>query len=862
MVQVIPLSSPTAFNLLDATVAEINQALEFGALTSEQLVQLYLNRITAYDFNAPVGEGAQPLNTILALNENVLASARGLDEERRQGNVKSLLHGIPVLLKDNIDTADQPTTAGSVALAGSVPPDDAFITSNLRDAGAVILGKASLTEYANYLANGMPAGYSSLNGYTFNPYNPTLSTTIPDGRPALSPGGSSAGSAAAVAASLVPVSIGSETNGSILSPGNQNSVVGIKPTVGLISRDGIIPIAASQDTAGPFGKTVADAATLLGLLTGVDPNDGATSSSEGKAFTDYTQFLDDQALQGKRIGVPKTVFWDGITDEQRGIVERSIAVLQAQGATIVYEDIPTAQELATTSNIPVLDYEFKRDLNAYLRSLGADAPVKSLAEVIAFNAANPEVALKYGQARALSAESKDLSPSSADTIAYLTARSNDLRLTKDAIDAYLGTNDLDAVLFPATRGGNIGARAGYPSIILPAGYLANSTPTQADDAPYGIALLGTAYSEPTLIGFGYDYEQAAQVRVAPASTPGLPGETFQYLKDVLVVGTEGDDAIVPQAVVDFDGNGDTVYALGGSDTIDTGSGVSGGNQIFAGEGDDSITVSRNDVVTGGSGNDTFITRANSGINTITDFGGLGRGSSPSAQTIDRADTLKFVGAGFTARNLQLMQQGSDLLISFAGFNQPRVVLQNFALENIDNLLQATRGTIDFANILFNGETQPSDSFDVFNADSDRTTLFNFNTVTFLNNSDNTVIGYDDSNDVINAQGGNDRISGLSGDDVLRGGAGDDLLTGGLEADELTGGEGRDRFVLALDGSIDVVTDFAIGLDLLQLTGGLTVESIAIAQGTQGTILSVGGQSLAVLIGISASNLSSSDFTAG
>ncbi|MBD3883699.1 hypothetical protein IFO70_18205 [Phormidium tenue FACHB-886] len=616
MVNVFSLSSPESFNLLEATVDEINQALEYGALTSQELVQLYLNRINAYDFNAPVGEGTQPLNTILALNENVLASAKSLDEERRQGNIKSPLHGIPVLLKDNIDTADQPTTAGSVALEGSVPPDDAFITTNLRNAGAVILGKGSLTEYANYLANGMPAGYSSLNGYTFNPYNPTLSTTTPDGRPALSPGGSSAGSAAAVAANLVTVSIGSETNGSILSPGNQNSVVGIKPTVGLVSRDGIIPIAASQDTAGPFGRTVGDAAALLGLLTGVDSNDAATRTSAGKSFTDYTQFLDDKALQGKRIGVPKTVFWDGLTDEQRGIVERAIAVLEAQGATVVFEEIPTAQELSTTPNTTVLDYEFKRDLNAYLSSLGPDAPVKTLADVIAFNAANPQVALKYGQARALSAESKDLSPDSADTAAYLSARANDLRLTKDALDAYLSTNDLDAVLFPATRGANIGARAGYPSIILPAGYQSNSTPTQADDTPFGIAFLGTAYSEPTLIGLGYDYEQAAQVRIAPASTPGLPGETFEYLTEVLVTGTESDDVITPQQVANFDGNGDIVYALSGNDTIDTSSSVSGSSQIDAGEGNDSVTVGRGDAVSGGAGNDRLTASESRGGNLI------------------------------------------------------------------------------------------------------------------------------------------------------------------------------------------------------------------------------------------------------
>ena len=260
------------FNLEKATIADVNAAFDAGALTSEGLTQLYLNRIDAYDNNGPI------INSFLTINPNALETAAALDKERQLTGSRSPMHGIPVLLKDNIDTFDLPTTAGSLALETSIPPNDAFITQQLRDAGAVILGKANLTEYANFLANGMPAGYSSLGGYVFNPYNPV---PLPggDGRPVLSPGGSSAGSAAAVAANLTTVSIGTETSGSILSPGNQNSVVGIKPTVGLVSRDGIIPIAASQDTAGPFGRTVADAATLLGEIAGVDPSDPATRSA-------------------------------------------------------------------------------------------------------------------------------------------------------------------------------------------------------------------------------------------------------------------------------------------------------------------------------------------------------------------------------------------------------------------------------------------------------------------------------------------------------------------------------------------------------------------------------------------------------
>jgi len=301
MTAIADVARAATFNLEDATIADINNAFDAGALTSEQLTQLYLNRIDTYDKNG------SNINSILTINPNALQTAAELDQERQLTGARSPLHGVPVILKDNIDTFDLPTTAGSLALEGSIPPDDAFITQQLRDAGAVILGKANLTEYANFLADGMPAGYSSLGGYVFNPYNP-VPLAGGDGRPALSPGGSSAGPAAAIAANFATVSIGTETSGSILSPGNQNSVVGIKPTVGLVSRDGIIPIAASQDTAGPFGKTVADAATLLGAIAGVDSSDPATSSSEGKTFTDYTQFLNLDGLQGNTFRLsPKQV---------------------------------------------------------------------------------------------------------------------------------------------------------------------------------------------------------------------------------------------------------------------------------------------------------------------------------------------------------------------------------------------------------------------------------------------------------------------------------------------------------------------------------------------------------------------------
>lgn len=492
-------------NLVEATIPEIRAALDSGLLTSKELVQLYLNRIDAYD---------NIINAIREINTKALQTAKKLDVKRTLKGSRGPLFGIPILLKDNINTADEPTTAGSLALQGSIPPYDAFITKKLRQAGAIILGKANLTEYANYLTVGMPSGYSSLGGYVFNPYDPR---PLPggDGRPVLDPSGSSSGPAAAVAANLVTVAIGTETSGSILSPSNQNSLVGIKPTVGLVSRYGIIPIAHSQDTAGPIARTVTDAAIVLGALTGVDPNDPATSTSEGHFYTDYTQFLQVDGLKDARIGVPRDYYWDSLTPEQKTIVEDAITQMKNLGAEIIDTNIPTARELATF-NSSVLSYEFKQDLNAYLSTLGPNAPVKTLADIIAFNNAHPQTALKYGQTLALASEARDLEQ---DQPQYLADRATDLRLAKDeGLDFIIDNYNLDAVLFPGSRGAAIGAKAGYPSIIVPAGYLSTG-------APYGITLLGKAYSEPTLISLAYSYEQATKVRQAPTSTPPLPQDT-------------------------------------------------------------------------------------------------------------------------------------------------------------------------------------------------------------------------------------------------------------------------------------------------------------------------------------------------
>ncbi len=490
------------FNLLEATIPEIQAALHFRLITSKELVQLYLNRIEAYDKQGP------NINAIRDLNPNALQLAEDLDRERPFKGYRGLLFGIPILLKDNIDTADEPTTAGSLALQGSIPPTDAFITKRLRAQGAIILGKANLTEFANFVSSQMPNGYSSLGGQVLNPYNPGQ----------LDVGGSSSGPAAAVAASLITVAIGTETDGSILNPSNQNSLVGIKPTVGLVSRDGIIPIAHSQDTAGPIARNVTDAAILLSAITGVDPNDPATNASQGKFSTDYTQFLDPNGLQGARIGIPR-FYYQQLSPEEDSLVEAAINKIRTLGAEIIDPtSIATAQALES-DGIDVLIYEFKHDLNAYLASLGANAPVHSLADIIAFNNAHPEQALKYGQ------DILEQSEATSGTLTepqYLQARATDLQLAKtNGIDAVMAQFQLDALLFPEDYGADIGARAGYPSVIVPAGYTKSGSPV-------GIAFLGTAFSESILIKFAYAYEQATRLRRPPTSTPPLPGDVVPF----------------------------------------------------------------------------------------------------------------------------------------------------------------------------------------------------------------------------------------------------------------------------------------------------------------------------------------------
>lgn len=509
------------FILQEATITSINDAFNKGYLTSQKLVQLYLNRITAYDL--PTGLN---LNSIISINPNAIAQAVALDLERATTGARSLLHGIPILLKDNIDTSFLPTTGGFLGLKDSLPPDNATITQKLIDAGAIILGKTSPTEFANYLTSGMPAGYNSVNGYTFNPYNPIplTGTSQSDGRPLLSPGGSSAGSGAAIAANLATIAIGTETSGSILSPSNQNSLVGIKPTVGLWSRDGVIPIAASQDTAGPMAHTVTDAAILLGALTGYDPKDAQTATSMGLAKSDYTPYLKLDALQGAKLGyynVPNSSTASGA--EQLSIFNKALDTLRSQGATVTYIPFTPISNSST-----VLPYEFKRDLNLYLESLGSTATIKSMEDVYDFintyvaDNPDPNGVFKYGKVRIDASRLIDLSPTSADTLKYLDDRALDILNSRTlGIDKFMDDNGLDAVLFSGTAGAGIGAKAGYPTVIVPAGYQKLNNLN-----PLGLSFLAKAYQEDKLLGYAYDFEQASLPRRAPTSTPALYGETI------------------------------------------------------------------------------------------------------------------------------------------------------------------------------------------------------------------------------------------------------------------------------------------------------------------------------------------------
>lgn len=492
-----------AFQLEEATIKQLQDAQSSGAQTAQALAEAYLKRIDEIDKRGPA------INSVIELNPDALSIAAQLDAERKVGKVRGPLHGIPVLLKDNIDTHDQMlTTAGSLALAGSIAPRDAFIVEQLRKAGAVILGKTNLSEWANFRSSKSISGWSGRGGQTLNPY--ALDRN---------PCGSSSGSGAAVAANLCAVAVGTETDGSIVCPSTANGLVGIKPTLGLVSRSGIIPIAHSQDTAGPMARTVADAALLLNALAGVDARDVLTRTSAGKAELDYTRFLAPHGLTGARLGIVRKSF--GFNERVDKLMEEAIEVLRKLGAIIIDPaNVPTAGQF-DDSEFEVLLYEFKADLNAYLKTLGPNAPVKTIKDIIAFNEKNADRELKFfGQDTMIKAAAKgDLrSP------AYLKALAKNHLLTRArGIDAVMAKYRLDALVAPTGgpawttdhlngdhyTGGfsSAAAVAGYPHITVPAGFVFG--------LPVGISFAGRAWSEPKLISLAYAFEQATNHRQPP-----------------------------------------------------------------------------------------------------------------------------------------------------------------------------------------------------------------------------------------------------------------------------------------------------------------------------------------------------------
>ena len=505
-----PTVATEDFAFEEATVTELQAQMQSGTLTAVELTAAYLERIALLDQS----EGG--VHSIIEINPDALQIAAELDAERANGSVRGPLHGIPVVIKDNIDTGDQMlTTAGSLALTHGPAPDDAFVVKQLRAAGAIILAKTNLSEWANFRSSRSSSGWSGRGGQTRNPY-------VLD----RSPCGSSSGSGAAVSANFATLAVGTETNGSVVCPSSTNGVVGIKPTVGLVSRDGIIPISETQDTAGPMARTVADAAALLSAMTGVDTSDEKTLASESFVGTDYTQFLDANALQGKRIGIMKGTF--GNHERVDTVLESVVKALEEAGATVVMDiELPERRAIGR-AGYELMLYEYKAGLNAYFASR-PDSPIQSIEDLIAFNEENAATEMPFFQQEHLlqAAEKGDLTES-----AYLEALEKVTTNARAAVDNALANNELDAIMgvtggpawtIDVINGDHFGmgssspaAQSGYPNITVPAGFVG--------ELPVGVSFFAGKFEEPKLISIAYAFEQATKVRKAPKFIQSIPTE--------------------------------------------------------------------------------------------------------------------------------------------------------------------------------------------------------------------------------------------------------------------------------------------------------------------------------------------------
>ncbi|MGA3238397.1 MAG: amidase family protein [Bryobacteraceae bacterium] len=534
----------SSFSVVESGIPQMRAALEQHRVTSRELVMQYLARIGMYE---------DVLHAAVIVNPNALKEADELDRERAQGRVRGPLHGIPIALKDNIQTTEMPTTGGALAFQGYTPPYEATLTRNLKAAGAILIAKATLSELANWVAGAptpMPGNYNAIRLWGMNPYDPRRDPrdAFNDGRGAMSPAGSSSG--IGTAANLWAANVGTETSGSILGPSNQNMLAAIKPTVGRISRWGVIPITADQDTAGPMAKYVADAAILLGAMESAspDPNDPATSRCTPPPNRDYTPNLKADALRGARIGIPREFYYDlpaggrggrgngGLNAEQRKVMADVIAVLKERGAIIVDPaNIPTVKELAQwdfcaggnegkgkdANCSVVVKYGMKRDFNKWLATLGPSAPVKTLTELREWNIEHTAAgAIRYGESRLDISDEMDVE---ADRARYEADRAKDIDLAGSrGIDAAMKANHLDALLFPGASSASIAAKPGYPTVIVPFGMVPNAPEPpfpagfNAKPQPYGVGFTGMACSEPRLIELAYSFEQATKRRIPPA----------------------------------------------------------------------------------------------------------------------------------------------------------------------------------------------------------------------------------------------------------------------------------------------------------------------------------------------------------